>query len=111
MNDLRFAFRQLGRQPAFTAIAVLVLSLGTGVNATIFSLINAILVKPIRVPHPERLVGVFQHDRQNPDEFNFFSYPDFVDLRSGQAAAFSELFAVATASVETGFKPAINTPG
>ncbi len=99
MNDLRFAFRQLGRQPAFTAIAVLVLSLGTGVNATIFSLINAILVKPIRVPHPERLVGVFQHDRQNPDEFNFFSYPDFVDLRSGQAAAFSELFAVATASV------------
>ena len=93
MNDLRFAVRQLAKNSGFTAIAVMVLALGIGANTIIFSIINSILLKPIQVPHPERLVGLYQHDRDHPDSFRHFSYPDFADLRSAKDAAFGDLFA------------------
>ena len=93
MNDLRFAFRQLAKSPGFTVIAVLVLALGIGANTTIFSIINSILIKPLQVRHPEQVVGIYQHDRDNPDSFNQFSYADFADLRSGKDLAFTDLFA------------------
>ena len=99
VNDLRYALRQLLKNPGFTAVAVLTLALGIGANATIFSIINSILVKPLRVNRPEEIVGIYQHDRENPDSFHLFSYPDFVDLRSGQDSAFTELFAFARGSV------------
>ena len=82
MNDLKFAVRQLLKNPGFTAVAVLTLALGIGANATIFSIINSILIKPLRVSRPEQLAGIYQHDRDNPDSFHLFSYPDFADLRS-----------------------------
>ena len=93
MNDLKFAFRQLLKNPGFTAVAVLTLALGIGANSTIFSIINSILIKPIQVPHPEQLVGLYQHDRDKPEDFSLFSYPDFLDLRSAKDAAFTDLFA------------------
>jgi predicted permease len=99
MNDVKFAFRQLLKHPGFTAVAVLVLALGIGANATIFSIINSILVKPLKVRHPEQLVGVYQHERDNPNSFKHFSYLDFADLRSGKDAAFTELFAFRFTSV------------
>jgi putative ABC transport system permease protein len=99
MNDLKFAFRQLTKTPGFTTVAVLTLALGIGANATIFSIINTILFKPVNVPHPEQLVGVYQHDKDNPNSFNLFSYADFTDLRSGKEAAFTDLFAFGVASV------------
>ena len=99
MNDLRFAFRQLLKNPGFTAVAVLTLALGIGANTTIFSFLNSILVKPLRVSHPEQLAGIYQHDRDNPDAFHFFSYPDFADLRAGGNSAFTEVFAFGRASV------------
>ena len=99
MNDLKFAFRQLLKNPGFTAVAVLTLALGIGANVTIFSIINSILMKPLRATRPEELVGVYQHDRENPQSFRLFSYPDFVDLRSSPDSAFTELFAFARASV------------
>jgi hypothetical protein len=49
MNDLKFAFRQLLKNPGFTAVAVLTLALGIGANTAIFSLIDAMLMKPLRV--------------------------------------------------------------
>src|SRR5438045_356735 len=49
--------------------------------------------------HPEQLVGIYQHDRDNPDSFRQFSYPDFVDLRSGKDLAFTDLFAFRFTSV------------
>src|SRR5437867_2328066 len=99
MNDLKFAIRQLLKNPGFTVIAVMVLALGIGANTTIFSIINSILIKPLEVRYPEQLVGIYQHDRDNPDAFHQFSYPDFADLRSGKDAAFSELFAFRFTSV------------
>jgi len=99
MNDLKFAFRQLLKNPGFTVIAVMVLALGIGANTTIFSIINSILVKPLQVRHPEQLVGVYQHERDNPNSFNQFSYPDFADLCSGKDVAFTELFAFRFTSV------------
>jgi putative ABC transport system permease protein len=99
MNDLRFALRQLLKNPGFTAVAVLTLALGIGANATILSVINSILIKPIRANHPEQLVGVYQHDRDNPNAFALFSYPDFVDLRTSPNSPFTDLFAFGRASV------------
>ena len=99
MNDLKYAFRQLAKSPGFTVIAVLVLALGIGANTTIFSIINSILIKPLQVRHPEQVVGIYQHDRDNPDSFNQFSYADFADLRSGKDLAFTDLFAFRFTSV------------
>jgi putative ABC transport system permease protein len=59
MNDLRFAFRQLLKNPGFTAVAVLTLGLGIGANTAIFTLINTILLHPLPYSEPERLVRVF----------------------------------------------------
>src|SRR5881397_3577686 len=58
MNDLRFAFRQLLKNPGFTAVAVLTLVLGIGVNTAIFTLINALVLRSFHVSEPERLVRV-----------------------------------------------------
>jgi len=60
MNDLKFAFRQLLKNPGFSAVAVLTLALGIGANTAIFSVVNAILLRPLPFKDPERLVMVFE---------------------------------------------------
>src|SRR5438874_7721123 len=65
MNDLRFAFRQLLKNPGFTAVAVLTLALGIGLNAGIFTILNALALRPLRVQGSERLVCLFQDFSRN----------------------------------------------
>ena len=78
--------RVLGKKPGFTAAAVLVLALGIGANAAIFSLVNAFLLKPIAVHNPDELVGFYSRNARKPDSYRAFSYPNFADLRGSSGA-------------------------
>src|SRR5512147_570436 len=75
ISDLRYAFRTLVRNPAFTVVAIASLALGIGVNVVIFSVVNAVLQKPVSgVRDPDRLVRVYRgsHSPISYEDFRFF---------------------------------------
>ncbi len=80
MNDLRFAFRQLLKNPGFTAVAVLTLALGIGVNTSMFSALQVLLARPLPYPDPGGLVQVFQSSPHSQPEPHH-SVPNFLDYR------------------------------
>jgi predicted permease len=83
LQDLRFAFRLLVRNPAVTIVAVLSLALGVGANTTVFTLVNAILLQPMPVKDIPRLVTIATSETRNgaPVQLNGTSRPNFEDLR------------------------------
>ncbi len=74
-SDLKLAFRQLGKSPGFVVTAIVTLALGIGANAVVFSVLNAVVLRPVNVPNAQNLYMVqrFQFPSQ--------SYPDYLDLR------------------------------
>src|SRR5438477_10943022 len=64
MNDLKYAFRTLVKSPAFTLIAIITLALGMGAATAIFSVVDAVLLRPAPYPNPERLVEVRELDER-----------------------------------------------
>src|SRR5437867_6670193 len=79
MNDLKFAFRQLLKNPGLTAVAVLTLALGIGANTAIFSVFYGVLLKPLPYRDPEQLIRVFESSASQP-KFPM-SAGDFQDYR------------------------------
>jgi putative ABC transport system permease protein len=92
MSDLKFAFRQLLRNPGFTVVTVLTLAVGIGANTAIFSFANAILLRPLPFKDPERLVMVFTSYVASNSHRNWISAPAFVEWRK-QSTAFDRLAA------------------
>jgi len=78
MNDLKFAFRQLAKSPGFTAIALLTLALGIGLNTSMFSLMNLLILKPLPYPESDRLVRLYRTSPQT--QTGDHAAPDIADL-------------------------------
>ena len=79
IKDLRFAFRGLLKRPAFTVIALVALALGIGANTAIFSLVNAVMLRPLPYPEPDELVWVYGNvrngiNRASVSPLDFFDY-------------------------------------
>jgi predicted permease len=79
LQDLRFAVRQLGRNPGFTCTAILVLMLGIGATVGIFAYVDAALIKPLPYDNPSRLVALFESVPLIPHAD--LSYPDYLDWK------------------------------
>ena len=79
-NDIKYSFRQLQKSPGFTIVAALTLAIGISANITMFSVVNAVLLRPLPFKNADRLVVVQQHIKQHGVITNF-SYPDFLDWR------------------------------
>jgi len=95
LHDLKYGARLLLKAPGFTAVAALSLALGIGANTTIFTLINAVLLNPLPVEEPSRLVSVFTTDQRNTGGLNSFlqtSLQNFKDYRD-KNEVFSSLVA------------------
>jgi macrolide transport system ATP-binding/permease protein len=80
LADLRFAFRWLRRSPAFVVVAVASLGLGIAFNATLFAVVDAILLRPLPVRSPEELIDIYTSGSDG-EPWNTSSHPDYVDLR------------------------------
>jgi predicted permease len=84
MNDLKFAFRKLRQSPAFTAIAVITLALGIGLNTAIFSLINDLFLRGLPFKEPSRVLHLFAGDKERDLVDIAISAPRFQHYRDGQ---------------------------
>src|SRR3989442_597320 len=90
MNNLRFAFRQLLKNPGFATVAVLTLALGIGANTAIFSVVNSVLLRPLPFKEPQRLVTVWERNPKQGYDQNVAAPANYADWKA-QSQSFEEL--------------------
>jgi predicted permease len=100
--DVRYALSWLVRSPAFAAVAIASLALGIGFNTALFSIIDAVLLRPLPIDRPDRVVDVYTRDSDD-GSFATSSYPDFLDFQS-QNQVFTGMagYSPAIAALKTG---------
>jgi putative ABC transport system permease protein len=97
VQDLRYALRQLGKSPGFTAVAVLTLALGISANSAIFSVVNAVLLRPLTYEKPDRLVMVWEQNLHRGWFENIVSSANFLDWKK-QNHVFADMAAFESGS-------------
>ncbi len=98
LQDLRYGFRQLGRDRGFAAVAILTLALGIGAVTTIYSVVNAVVLRPLPLQDPDRLIWVNETNlARNITQFSV-SYPNYVDWKT-RSGSWESLAAFANRSV------------
>jgi predicted permease len=102
LQDLRFSVRVLRKSPGFTFAAIATLALAIGANAVVFSVMNALVIKPLDVPQPETLFGLWR----SPDNDMAESYADYIDLRDRNRSLDSlAAYNLSVAGLDTGGEP------
>ena len=97
IQDIRYAIRVLAKNPAFTIIAVMALALGIGANSAIFSVVNAVLLRPLPFKHPEQLLMLWENAAHQGFPKNTPSPANFLDWQK-QAQSFTGMAAMAERS-------------
>ena len=102
LSDVRQAVRALAGTPGFTAVAVLILALGIGLNTAVFSLINLVLLRPLHgESRPGQLVAMYSFDRTRPNSYHAVSYPAYLDIAS-RNGVFSQVAGLSVSQVGLG---------
>jgi putative ABC transport system permease protein len=82
LQDIRFGLRMLFKSPSISIVATIALALGIGANTAIFSVVNAVLLRPLPFHNPDSLVSLFETDLRRGQNRGSHSYPNFMDLRA-----------------------------
>jgi putative ABC transport system permease protein len=90
LTDVRYALRMWRRSPGFVLVAIVTLALGIGANATIFSVVNATLLRPLAFPDADRLMTVWKGRVQDPTDLNIVSMPNYKEWKS-RSTSFASL--------------------
>src|SRR5579864_4740594 len=110
IKDLKFALRQLGKSPGFALTVIVTLALGIGANAVVFSVLNAVVLRPVNLPDPGNLYLVQRAFAKGSTPSQ--SYPDYLDLRD-KNHSFSSLMAfniLGPVGVDSGGNPSMAWP-
>ena len=81
INDVKYSVRQLSKNPGFSVTALIVLALAIGGTTAMFTLVNALLLRPLPVKNPNQLVRLYAKENKPDGSYRAFSYPNMMDIR------------------------------